>query len=89
AGTSFTKFLDFALITDKPLAHSESRSLSEVFNDSGMPCAIVLYETTVAILLKSLLLEVCENSRGLPVPPMLQLLIELQLYCAGAFIHVL
>ncbi|KAM7300383.1 galanin receptor type 2 [Ixodes scapularis] len=57
-----------------------------VFNDCEFLARYCFAKVTVTSLLKSVLLEEGKNGRGLPVPPIPQLLIALQFYGAGAFI---
>ncbi|KAG0445488.1 hypothetical protein HPB47_014647 [Ixodes persulcatus] len=57
----------------------------EVFNDREFLARYRFTKATVASLLESLSLEECASNRGLPVPPMLQLLIALRFYGAGTF----
>ncbi|CAN8019145.1 unnamed protein product, partial [Ixodes persulcatus] len=57
----------------------------ELFSDREFLARYRFSKATVASLLEMLPLEASASNRGLPVPPMLQLLIALRFYGAGTF----
>ncbi|KAH7965149.1 hypothetical protein HPB49_004285 [Dermacentor silvarum] len=57
----------------------------EVFNDAEFSWRYRFSKQAVLRLLEMLLLAPKDNERGLPVPPLLQLLIALRFYGAGTF----
>lgn len=98
ADRSFSEFADFVFRGDEFLYGREDERLPvprsrlrdrlnpmEVFNDREFLARYRFTKATVASLLQSLALEECASNRGLPVPPMLQLLIALRFYGAGTF----
>lgn len=98
ADTSFAEFVDFVLRTDELIHDREDERLSvprrrfrdrlnplEVFNDREFLMRYRFTKATVVDLLQSLPLEASECNRGLPLSPMLQLLVALRFYGAGTF----
>ncbi|KAM7290344.1 putative nuclease HARBI1 [Ixodes scapularis] len=98
ADRSFCDFVDFVLRAEEILYDHQDESVPvprrrlrdrlnplEVFNDREFLARYRFTKATVASLLESLSLEECASNRGLPVPPMLQLLIALRFYGAGTF----
>lgn len=98
ADASFAEFIDFVLRMDDFLYDRENHGQPvprrrlmdrlnplEVFNDRQFLVRYRFTKATVACLLESLPLEASASNRGLPVPPMLQLLIALRFYGAGTF----
>ncbi|KAG0418783.1 hypothetical protein HPB47_004595 [Ixodes persulcatus] len=98
ANRSFCEFVDFVIRADEIIYDRQDESVSvprrqlrdrlnplELFNDREPLARYRFTKATVASLLESLSLEECTSNRGLPVPPMVQLLIALQFYGAGTF----
>ncbi|CAN7995810.1 unnamed protein product [Ixodes hexagonus] len=99
ADGSFAEFVDFAVRTDELFNGYQddySRAVSarrlrdrqnpmEVFSDREFLARYRFTKATVVRRLKRLSLEENASNRGLPVPPMLQLLIALRFYGDGTF----
>lgn len=100
ADASFADFVDFVLRTDEVL-HDDRDPDQDVdvprrrcrdrlnplehFNDWEFLVRYRFTKSTVVSLLQCLPLEANESSRGLPLSPMLQLLVALRFYGAGTF----
>lgn len=95
---SFAEFADFVLQTDErfhnrdddnePVPRRRLRDRlnpMEVFSAREFLSRYRFTKATVASILESLPLEASSCNQGLPVPPMLQLLITLRFYGAGTF----
>ncbi|KAG0422548.1 hypothetical protein HPB47_001635 [Ixodes persulcatus] len=94
-------FVDFVLRTDEHLHEDQGGGQPalrvarrrfrdrlnpmELFSDREFLARYRFSKATVASLLEMLPLEASASNRGLPVPPMLQLLIALRFYGAGTF----
>lgn len=101
ADASFVDFVDFVLRTDEHLNEDQGGGQPalrvarrrfrdrlnpmELFSDREFLARYRFSKATVASLLEMLPLEASASNRGLPVPPMLQLLIALRFYGAGTF----
>ncbi|KAG0412993.1 hypothetical protein HPB47_009857 [Ixodes persulcatus] len=97
---SFADFVDFLLRTDEVLHGGRDPDQAvdvprrrcrdrlnplEHFNDWEFLVRYRFTKSTVVSLLQCLPLEASESSRGLPLSPMLQLLVALRFYGAGTF----
>ncbi|KAG0429422.1 hypothetical protein HPB47_023654 [Ixodes persulcatus] len=101
ADASFVDFVDFVLRTDEHLNEDQGGGQPalrvarrrfrdrlnpmELFSDREFLARYRFSKATVASLLEMLPLEASASNRGLPDPPMLQLLIALRFYGAGTF----
>ncbi|CAN7943326.1 unnamed protein product [Ixodes hexagonus] len=100
ADASFADFVDFLLRTDEVLHDGRDPDQAvdvprrrcrdrlnplEHFNDWEFLVRYRFTKSTVVSLLQCLPLEASESSRGLPLSPMLQLLVALRFYGAGTF----
>ncbi|CAN7945798.1 unnamed protein product [Ixodes hexagonus] len=100
ADASFADFVDFILRADEFLHNGRDNEQPvdvprrrcrdrlnplEHFNEREFLIWYRLRKATVVSLLESLPLEASESDRGLPLSPMLQLLIALRFYGAGTF----
>ncbi|XP_040063638.2 putative nuclease HARBI1 [Ixodes scapularis] len=100
ADASFADFVDFVLRTDEVLHDSRDPDQDvdvprrrcrdrlnplEHFNDWEFLVRYRFTKSTVVSLLQCLPLEANESNRGLPLSPMLQLLVALRFYGAGTF----
>ncbi|KAM7313370.1 uncharacterized protein ISCGN_003236 [Ixodes scapularis] len=100
ADASFADFVDFVLRTDEVLHDDQDPDQDvdvprrrcrdrlnplEHFNDWEFLVRYRFTKSTVVSLLQCLPLEANESSRGLPLCPMLQLLVALRFYGAGTF----
>ncbi|CAN7946163.1 unnamed protein product, partial [Ixodes hexagonus] len=100
ADASFADFVDFVLRADEfvhegrdlnqpvdvPRRRCRDRlNPLEHFNDGKFLVRYRFTKSTVVSLLQCLPLEASESNRGLPLSPMLQLLVALRFYGAGTF----